>query len=66
MVLEKMPPGVPVATMATNGSVNAAILATQILSLRYTDLRAQLRLYKMEMEQQVALSHKDAGLESTL
>ncbi|MBF0278541.1 MAG: phosphoribosylamine--glycine ligase [SAR324 cluster bacterium] len=64
LAIAQMPPGVPVATMATNGAVNAAILSLQILSLRYTDLRAKLKLYKIEMEQQVVVSHKEAGLES--
>lgn len=65
LAIAQMPPGVPVATMATNGSVNAAILAVQILSLNYTDLRAHLKLYKMEMSQKVELSHKNAGLDTT-
>ncbi len=63
LAIVQMPPGIPVATVATNGAANAAILSIQILSLRYTDLRAKLMLYKIEMEQQVTLSHKAAGLE---
>lgn len=61
--IAQMPPGIPVATMATNGTLNAMILAVQILSLRYTDLRAQLMQYKIEMEHKVVTSHNDAGLE---
>ena len=66
LAIAQMPPGVPVATMATNGTVNAAILAVQILSLRYTDLRMQLMLHKIEMEQKIVASQKVAGLESSL
>ena len=66
LAIVQMPPGVPVATMATDGTVNAAILAIQILSLRYTDLRMQLMLHKIEMEQKIVASQKFAGLESSL
>ena len=38
----QMPSGVPVATVAVDGSVNAAILAAQILALSDTDLAQKL------------------------
>jgi 5-(carboxyamino)imidazole ribonucleotide mutase len=37
-----MPSGVPVATVAVNGAVNAAVLAAQILSLSDPDLAERL------------------------
>ena len=37
----QMPPGIPVATVAVNGSKNAALLAVQILSVKYEDLRVK-------------------------
>jgi phosphoribosylaminoimidazole carboxylase PurE protein len=39
----QMPAGLPVATVAINGAVNAAILAAQILALEDADLRAKLQ-----------------------
>jgi len=36
--IAQMPPGVPVATMAINGSKNAAILAAKILALQNGDI----------------------------
>lgn len=45
----QMPPGVPVATVAINGSKNAALLAVQILSLKYPALRQQFRQYKQRL-----------------
>lgn len=42
----QMPPGVPVAGVAINGAKNAALLAVQILSLKYPALRRQFRKYK--------------------
>lgn len=49
----QMPTGVPVATVALNGSKNAAILAIQILAIQSTDLSQQLIDYKKELETQV-------------
>ena len=59
--IAQMPPGVPVATVAIDGGGNAGILATQILAAKYTDLRAKLKIHKIDMEHQVAINHKKAG-----
>jgi 5-(carboxyamino)imidazole ribonucleotide mutase len=42
----QMPKGVPVATVAIDGAVNAAILATQILSVRDPEIRARIYEFK--------------------
>ncbi|MCK5186679.1 MAG: AIR carboxylase family protein, partial [Deltaproteobacteria bacterium] len=44
----QMPSGVPVATMAIGktGAKNGAILAIQILSLKYPELKKKLNRYK--------------------
>jgi len=42
----QMPSGVPVATVAIDGGKNAAILAAQILALKYPELRARLKKLK--------------------
>lgn len=49
----QMPKGVPVATVAIDGAENAAILAVQILSVKYPDLRDAIKLYKESMEKEV-------------
>jgi 5-(carboxyamino)imidazole ribonucleotide mutase len=49
----QMPPGVPVATVAINGSKNAAILACQILSINNKSLLERLEKYKIEMKNKV-------------
>ena len=49
-----MPPGVPVATVGINGGDNAALLAVQMLSIKYPELREKMRAYKAEMAQKVA------------
>ncbi|HEY8420711.1 MAG TPA: 5-(carboxyamino)imidazole ribonucleotide mutase [Thermoclostridium sp.] len=49
----QMPAGVPVATVAVNGSENAALLAVQILGVKYPELREKMRLYKEKMKESV-------------
>jgi len=49
----QMPPGIPVATVAINGSKNAGILACQILGTHNNLLLDKLKKYKEEMKNQV-------------
>ena len=42
----QMPTGVPVATVAVDGAMNAAILAAQILAVRDPDVRAKIYEFK--------------------
>lgn len=50
----QMPPGVPVATVAIDGAVNAAILATQILALRHPEFASKLAHQKEKLARGVA------------
>ena len=45
----QMPTGVPLACVAINGTKNAAILATQILSVGMPEYREVIRSYKQEL-----------------
>jgi 5-(carboxyamino)imidazole ribonucleotide mutase len=45
----QMPPGVPVATVAIDGARNAGILAVQILSVKYPELREVVKKFKAKM-----------------
>jgi 5-(carboxyamino)imidazole ribonucleotide mutase len=45
----QMPKGVPVATVAIDGAENAALLAVQILSVKYPELRAKMKDYKIKV-----------------
>ncbi|HOI30063.1 MAG TPA: 5-(carboxyamino)imidazole ribonucleotide mutase [Melioribacteraceae bacterium] len=56
----QMPPGVPVATVAIDGSKNAALLALQILATKEELIADKLKDYKKEMESTVL--QKDAEL----
>ena len=49
----QMPKGVPVATVAINGGENAGLLAVQILSVKYPELRERFKEYKIELEKEV-------------
>ncbi|MDO5547326.1 MAG: 5-(carboxyamino)imidazole ribonucleotide mutase [Eubacteriales bacterium] len=56
----QMPSGIPVATVAVNGSDNAAILAVQMLALEDASLRDKLHQFKAEMQAKVEA--KDAAV----
>ncbi len=65
----QMPKGIPVATVAINGSANAALLALQILALKDVGLREKLMLYRRKMAADVLEKDrklKDLGIEKYL
>jgi 5-(carboxyamino)imidazole ribonucleotide mutase len=62
----QMPPGIPVATVAIDGSENAALLAVQILSLKYPELKQKLKDYKKQLAQKVAEADKNLQKEITI
>jgi len=64
LAIVQMPPGVPVATVAINSSENAALLAIQILSVKYDELRIKFKKYKEEMALKVI--EKDLKLNDKL
>ena len=49
----QMPPGIPVATAAIDGGVNAAILAARILATSNPELLEKLKAYSVEMKETV-------------
>jgi 5-(carboxyamino)imidazole ribonucleotide mutase len=49
----QMPPGVPVACVAINGAINAAILACQIISIESKIIETKLRKYKESLHSNV-------------
>jgi 5-(carboxyamino)imidazole ribonucleotide mutase len=54
--IAQMPPGVPVATMAINGAVNAALIAARVLALHDAGLRERLEAYVQRMHDAAANS----------
>jgi 5-(carboxyamino)imidazole ribonucleotide mutase len=53
LAMVQMPPGIPVATVAINGSLNAAILAVQMLALSDEALAARLADYKARLADKI-------------
>lgn len=49
----QMPQGIPVATVTIDSGVNAALMAAQIMSIKYTEIKEQLKNYRKEMELKV-------------
>ena len=49
----QMPPGVPVATVGTNGAKNAGILAAQILGVKDPKMMKKVHAYKKKLEEEV-------------
>ena len=55
----QMPSGIPVATVAINGSKNAAYLALQIMAVQHESIRTQLLDYRKEMEISAMKAHDE-------
>ena len=49
LAIVQMPSGVPVATVAIDGAKNAGILAAQILSVKYPEIREAVRAHKEKL-----------------
>ena len=55
----QMPPGIPVATVAINGALNAAILALQMLALSDPELAEKNEAYKANLKQKIEKANAD-------
>jgi len=55
----QMPPGIPVATVAINGAMNAAILACQMMSLYDEALAQKMAAYKAGLGQKIEKANAD-------
>ncbi len=55
----QMPPGIPVATVAINGAMNAAILAVQMLALADTELATRLATYKENLKKKIEKANEE-------
>lgn len=49
----QMPAGIPVATVALDGAVNAGILAAEIIGAFDDEVATRLRAYKVELQEKV-------------
>ena len=55
----QMPPGIPVATVAINGAMNAAILAVQILALGDAELATKFADYKIGLKNKIVKANEE-------
>lgn len=55
----QMPKGIPVATVTIDLGLNAALMALQIMSIKYPKLKEDLKLYREEMEAKVLEDDKN-------
>jgi len=53
LAIVQMPPGIPVATVGINASLNAAILAIQILAIGDEKLKTKLIQYKEDLKKKI-------------
>lgn len=59
LAIVQMPPGIPVATVGINGSLNAAILSLQILSSGDKILKTKLSGYKESLKDKIVKANED-------
>ena len=63
LAIVQMPPGIPVATVGINGSLNAAILSAQMLSLSDESLQNRLNDYKESLKKKIVKANNElAGI----
>jgi 5-(carboxyamino)imidazole ribonucleotide mutase len=59
LAILQMPPGIPVATVAVNGSQNAAILAVQILSTGSREIFKRYEHFKNNLKEKIVKANED-------
>ena len=64
LAIVQMPPGIPVATVGVNASLNAAILAVEMLALADEALATRLAAYKENLKKKIEKANEELkGLE---
>jgi 5-(carboxyamino)imidazole ribonucleotide mutase len=59
LAIVQMPPGIPVATVGINGSLNAAILAVQMLAIGDEKLITKLEKYKEDLKKKIVEANEE-------
>lgn len=59
MSIVQMPPGIPVATVAVNGAMNAAILAVQMIATGDDALMQKMLEFKENLKQKIVNANKE-------
>lgn len=59
LAILQMPPGIPVATVALNGALNAAILACQIMAVGDEQIANKVKAYKENLKKKIVKANID-------
>ena len=59
LAIVQMPPGIPVATVCVNGSLNAAILAAQILATGDDQIASKIEAYKSSLTDKIVKANEE-------
>lgn len=59
LAIAQMPPGIPVATVAINGAMNAGILAVQILAVGDAALKVKMVDFKESLKKKIVDANRD-------
>ena len=59
LAIAQMPPGIPVATVAINGAMNAGILAVQMLAVGDETLKQKMVDFKESLKKKIVDANKD-------
>jgi 5-(carboxyamino)imidazole ribonucleotide mutase len=59
LAIAQMPPGIPVATVAINGALNAAILSLQIMANGDKEIAQKMIQYKESLKEKIVKANQD-------
>lgn len=59
LAIAQMPPGIPVATVAINGAMNAGILAVQILAAGDPQLKQKMVEFKASLKEKIVAANQE-------
>lgn len=59
LAIVQMPPGIPVATVAINGALNAAILALQMIATGDASAQEKLAAYKVSLKHKITKANQE-------
>ena len=59
LAIVQMPPGIPVATVAINGALNAGILAAQMLATNDSEMFNKTLVYKSDLKNKIIKANQD-------
>lgn len=59
LAIVQMPPGIPVATVAINGALNAAILAAQMIATGDVGMMKKIKGYKENLKEKIVRANED-------